>query len=73
MKQITTQYINGEFVPSHGGDQFDLINRSSNVVIGQLSLADERDTQYAISAAKTALKNFSKTTKQQRGEYLQPM
>jgi aldehyde dehydrogenase (NAD+) len=73
MKQITTQYINGEFVPSHGTDQFDLINPSSNAVIGQLSLADERDTQYAISAAKKALKNFSKTTKQQRSEYLQQM
>jgi aldehyde dehydrogenase (NAD+) len=73
MKQITTQYINGEFVPSHGVDQFDLINPSSNVVIGQLSLADERDAQCAISAAKTALKGFSKTTKQQRSEYLQRM
>jgi aldehyde dehydrogenase (NAD+) len=73
MKQITTQYINGEFVPSHGVDQFDLINPSSNAVIGQVSLADERDTQYAISAAKTAFKNFSKTTKQQRSEYLRRM
>ena len=73
MKQITTQYINGEFVPSHGTDQFDLINPSSNDVIGQLSLADELDTRYAISAAKDALKSFSKTTKQQRSEYLQRM
>jgi len=73
MKQITTQYINGEFVPSHGTDQFDLINPSSNEVIGQLSLADELDTQYAISAAKKALKSFSRTTKQERSEYLQRM
>ena len=73
MKQITTQYINGKFVPSHGTDQFDLINPSSNEVIGRLSLADELDTQYAISAAKTALKSFSRTTKQERSEYLQRM
>jgi aldehyde dehydrogenase (NAD+) len=60
MKQISTQYINGKFVPSHGTNQFGLINPSSNTVIGQLSLADQHDTQDAISAAKAAFKDFSK-------------
>jgi aldehyde dehydrogenase (NAD+) len=73
MKHISTQYINGKFVPSHGTDQFGLINPSSNTVIGRLSLADEHDTQDAISAAKAAFKDFSKTTRQQRSECLQQM
>lgn len=73
MKQISTQYINGKFVPSHGTAQFDLINPSTNVVIGRLSLADEDDTQDAIAAAKAAFKGFSKTTKEQRSHYLQQM
>ncbi|HEY4048421.1 MAG TPA: aldehyde dehydrogenase family protein, partial [Acidobacteriaceae bacterium] len=73
MKQISTQYINGKFVPSHGTAQFDLINPSSNAVIGRLSLADEQDTQDAIAAARSAFGGFSKTTKQQRSEYLQQM
>jgi aldehyde dehydrogenase (NAD+) len=73
MKQISTQYINGKFVPSHGTAQFDLINPSTNAVIGRLSLADEQDTQDAIAAATEALKSFSKTTKQQRSDYLQQL
>jgi aldehyde dehydrogenase (NAD+) len=73
MKQISTQYINGKFVPSHGTAEFDLINPSTNAVIGRLSLADEQDTQDAIAAATDALKSFSKTTKQQRSDYLQQL
>jgi aldehyde dehydrogenase (NAD+) len=73
MKQISTHYINGKFVPSHGTVQFELINPSTNAVIGRISLADAHDTQDAIAAARSALAGFSATTKQQRSGYLQQM
>ncbi|RYG57513.1 aldehyde dehydrogenase family protein, partial [archaeon] len=63
--------INGKFVKPHGTELFDLINPSNNQLIGQVTLADQRDTQDAIYAAKEAFKTFSKTTKEQRSEYLQ--
>lgn len=70
MKTIDKVYINGEFVMPHGTELFDLINPANNTKIGQVVLGDEYDTRNAIAAAKTALKSFSKTTKEQRIEYL---
>ena len=71
MKNINQIYINGQFVKPHGTELFDLINPSTNQVIGKVTLGDEEDTRKAIAAAKAAFKTFSKTTKQQRLDYLQ--
>jgi aldehyde dehydrogenase (NAD+) len=71
VKIIDQIYINGQFVKPHGTERFELINPSINEVIGEVTLGDEEDTRKAIAAAKEAFKIFSKTTKQQRLEYLQ--
>ena len=47
MKVIDTIYINGEFIKPHGTEVADLINPSTNEVIGKLSLGDEIDTRKA--------------------------
>src|SRR5574337_319935 len=51
MKLITRHYINGEFVESHGKETFDLINPSTQELIGRVTLGDEEDTRRAIAAA----------------------
>lgn len=73
MKTIENIYINGAFVKPHGTETFDLINPSNRQLIGRVVLGDETDTQNAISAAQQAFKTFSKTTKQERIQYLQKM
>lgn len=71
MRVISKHYINGEFVESHGKEKFELINPSTQEVIGRVTLGDEEDTKRAISAAKQAFKTYSKSSPEERAEYLQ--
>jgi len=73
MKTITTHYINGKFVESHGKETLDLVRPTDKQVIGRVTLGDEDDTRRAIQAAKEAFTSFSKTTVEQRGQYLQQL
>ncbi|NIF06124.1 aldehyde dehydrogenase family protein [Chryseobacterium sp. Tr-659] len=73
MIQINKIYINGEFVSPLGTETFDLINPTTNLKTGEVTLGNEEDTQMAIAAAKNAFKTFSKTTKEERIAYLQKM
>jgi aldehyde dehydrogenase (NAD+) len=73
MKTIDQVYIDGAFVTPHGTEMYDLINPTNNEVIGKLRLGDEVDTQNAIASAKAAFKQFSKTTKEERIQYLERM
>ncbi|MDJ1481908.1 aldehyde dehydrogenase family protein [Cytophagaceae bacterium YF14B1] len=73
MKTIDKIYVNGVFVTLHGTEVAELINPSNNTVIGTVQLGDVEDTRKAIASAKAAFKSFSKTTKEQRLEYLQKM
>lgn len=70
MKYFTKQYINGQFVESHGVEQFDLINPSTGELRGKVTLGDEVDVQLAIKAAKEAFKSFSKTSLEERADLL---
>ncbi|MFC3161242.1 aldehyde dehydrogenase (NAD+) [Chryseobacterium arachidis] len=71
MKTVDKIYINGEFVKPHGTEVLDLINPSDHQKIGEVILADEWDTRNAIAAAKEAFKTFSKSTVDERIEYLE--
>lgn len=73
MKTIDKIYINGAFVTPHGTETFELINPSTNQVIGTVVLGDEEDTKRAIAAAKAAFITFSQTTKKERINYLQKL
>lgn len=70
MKTIDKIYINGEFVKPKGNQVFDLINPTTNQLIGQVTLGNKQDAQDAIAAAKEAFKTFSQTTKAERIDYL---
>jgi aldehyde dehydrogenase (NAD+) len=70
MQTITTHYIDGEFVESHGREVMDIINPSNGEVIARVTLADEEDALRAIDAAKRAFASFRRTTKEERMEIL---
>ena len=73
MRHITTHYIDGTFAPSHGREILKSVDPATGKVAGDLLLADEVDTRHAITAAKRAFLEFSRTTKGQRIELLRRM
>jgi aldehyde dehydrogenase (NAD+) len=73
VKTITTHYIDGEFVESHGHEIMDIIKPTNGQLIGRVSLGDEEDTRRAIAAAKRAFTSFSRTAKEERSHYLRQL
>jgi len=73
IKTITTHYIDGAFVESHGREVMDIIKPTNGKVIGRVTLGDEEDTRRAIAAAKRAFVSFSRTTKEERSRYLRQL
>ena len=73
MTTITTHYINGEFIESHGRELMDIIKPTNGQVIARVTLGDEEDTQRAIAAAKRAFSSFGRTTKDERLRYLRQL
>ena len=58
MKTITTHYIDGAFVESHGREVMDIVKPTNGQVIARVTLADEEDTRRAIAAAKQRIRQF---------------
>ena len=72
IKTITTHYIDGAFVESHGREVMDIVKPTNGKVIGRVTLGDEEDTRRAIGAAKRAFATFGRTTKEERANVLAP-
>ena len=70
IETITTHYIDGAFVESHGREVMELISPTSGQVIGRVTLADEEDARHAIAAAKCAFASFGQTMKEERLQIL---
>ena len=70
IKTITTHYIGGTFVGSHGREVMDIINPTRGEAIAHVTLADEEDARRAIAAAKRAFVGFGRTTKEERAKIL---
>jgi aldehyde dehydrogenase (NAD+) len=70
VKTITTHYIDGAFVESHGREVMDIIKPTNRQLIARVMLGDEEDTRRAIAAAKRAFATFGKTTKEERATIL---
>jgi aldehyde dehydrogenase (NAD+) len=70
MQTITTHYINGAFVESHGSEVMDIIKPTNRQVIARVSMADEQDTKRAIAAAKSAFITFGRSTREERTQIL---
>ena len=70
MKTITTHYIDGAFVESHGRQVMDIIRPTDAELIGRVTLGDEEDTRRAIAAAKRAFATYSQSTIEERAAIL---
>src|ERR1700726_693252 len=70
IKTLTTHYIDGAFVESHGRDVMDIIRPTDGQVIARVTLGDEEDTRRAIAAAKRAFATYGRSTKEERAGYL---
>src|SRR5579864_7761971 len=73
IKTITTHYIDGAFVESHGREVMDIVKPTNGKVIARVTLGDEEDTRRAIAAAKRAFVTFGRTTKEERASYLRQL
>src|SRR5580704_9981427 len=73
IRTITTHYIDGAFVESHGREVMDIIKPTNGKVIARVTLGDEEDTRRAIAAAKRAFVSFGRTTKEERAGYLRQL
>jgi aldehyde dehydrogenase (NAD+) len=70
IKTITTHYIDGAFVESHGREVIDIIKPTNGKVIARVTMGDEEDTQRAIAAAKRAFASYGRSTKEERAQIL---
>ncbi len=70
MKTITTHYIGGSFIESHGREVIDIIKPTNGQVIARVTLADEEDTRRAIGAARSAFADFGRSTAEERAKIL---
>ena len=70
IKTISTHYIDGKFVESHGREVMDIVRPSDRQVIGRVTLGDQEDTRRAIEAARRAYATFGRTTREERSEFL---
>jgi len=73
IKTLTTHYIDGAFIESHGRQVIDIIKPTNGQVIARVTLGDEEDTRRAIAAAKRAFAGFGRTTKEERLRYLRQL
>ena len=69
-KTLTTHYIDGAFVESHGREVIDIMRPTDGKVIGRVTLADEEDTRRAIAAAKAAFATYGRSTTEERAKIL---
>src|ERR1700720_1089708 len=73
IRTITTHYIDGAFVESHGREVMNVIKPTNGKVIAKATLGDEEDTRRAIAAAKRAFASFCHTTREERSRYLRQL
>jgi aldehyde dehydrogenase (NAD+) len=73
IKTLTTHYIDGAFIESHGQQVMDIIKPTNGQVIARVTLGDEEDTRRAIAAANRALASFGRTSKEERLRYLRQL
>ncbi len=70
VKTLTTHYIDGAFVESHGREVMDIIRPTDGQVIARVTLADEEDTRLAVAAARRAFTTYGRSTREDRAKIL---
>src|SRR5580704_17802976 len=70
IRTLTTHYIDGAFVESHGREVMDIVRPVDRQIIGRVLLADEEDTRRAIAAARRSFATYGRSTKEERAKIL---
>jgi betaine-aldehyde dehydrogenase len=71
MKIYDKIYIGGEWVPAHGDESFDVINASTEEIIGRVPKGAIGDVERAVERAAQAFPAWSATSVQERADFLQ--
>src|SRR5438552_6824562 len=64
-------YIGGAWVPSTGSETIDVVNATTEEVIGRIPQGSPEDVDKAVGAAKDAFQSWSETSADDRAKYLQ--
>ena len=67
---ITTHYIDGVFVESHGRESVDVVRPTDGQVIARVTLGDEEDTRRAVAAAKREFATYGRSSIDERAAIL---
>ncbi len=70
MKRYDNLFINGKWVPSRGGEFMEVINASSEEVMGRIPAASAEDVDAAVRAARAAFQGWAATSVATRAEFL---
>ncbi|MDR0579520.1 MAG: aldehyde dehydrogenase family protein [Campylobacteraceae bacterium] len=73
MKIIDKVYVNGEFIKPYGTKVMNIINPDTLKILGEVTLCNKKDVNYAVKCAKNAFVSFSQTSVEERGEILQSL
>ncbi|MGZ6953736.1 MAG: aldehyde dehydrogenase family protein [Acidimicrobiia bacterium] len=71
MHDRTKLYVNGEWVPSTGSGTIDVINATTEEVIGRIAEGTPEDVEKAVAAAKAAEPGWAATSPNERAKYIQ--
>ena len=71
MKTYDKHYIGGEWTPSTGSGSFDVIDASTEAVMGRVPAGSAADVDRAVTAARAAFDAWSRTPPAERAAYLQ--
>mgnify|MGYP001317978901 FL=1 len=70
MMQRSQLYINGKWVSPNGEGTIDVINPSTEEVIGSVPISSHADVDLAVAAAKAAFPSWSKSSIEERTHFL---
>ena len=71
VKTLDKLFIGGKWVDSTGSKMIDVINATTEQVMGRVPEGTPEDVDKAVAAAKAAFETWSQTTKEERAKYLQ--
>lgn len=73
MKSYAELYINGQWVASKGGETIEVINPSTEEVIGSVPAGTVEDLNDAVIAARNAFKSWANTPAEERASYIKKL
>jgi acyl-CoA reductase-like NAD-dependent aldehyde dehydrogenase len=66
-------YIDGAWIPSDGSTTIDVIDANTEEVMGHIPEGTPADVDKAVAAAKAAFATWGRTSREERGKYLQAL